>query len=132
MTLARKPTLAFACLVVALWTIPAFSQTADPVGEWALQTTAQGQITPFTLTITREGNILKGKAASEAYGSQVLTDFKYTNGELTYTRTIEVGGQPIVMNFKGKIDGDKMTGAYNLQGVDLPVTGSRKKSSDTK
>jgi hypothetical protein len=132
MTHARKLALAVACLVVVLSAIPALAQAPDPVGEWALQTNTQGQITPFTLTITREGNVLKGKASSEQYGSQVLTDLKYANGELTYTRAIEVAGQPIVMTFKGKIEGDKMTGAYNVQGVDLPVTGTRKKPSDSK
>ena len=98
----------------------------NPVGEWNLKTDAQGQITNFTLTITKEGEKFKGKVASEQYGAQELADLKYENGTLTYTRNLEIGGQGIAMAFKGKIEGDKLTGAYDLMGVELPVTGSRK------
>ena len=106
--------------------LSAQAPTQNPVGEWNLKTEAQGQVTNFTLTITREGEALKGKVASEQYGAQELTDLKYDNGPLTYTRNLEIGGQGIAMAFKGKIEGDKLTGAYDLMGVELPVTGSRK------
>jgi hypothetical protein len=45
---------------------------------------------------------------------------------LTYTRKLDIGGQAAEMLFKGKIEGDKMTGAYSIQGLEIPVTGSRK------
>lgn len=102
------------------------AQAQDPVGEWSMQADAQGQVTPFTLTITREGNVLKGKIASEQYGPQDLVDLKFENGVLTYTRKLDVGGQAVEMPFKGKIEGDKLTGAYSIQGLELPVTGTRK------
>ena len=98
----------------------------DPVGQWNLEADAQGQISKFTLTITKEGAVLKGKIASEQYGPQDLTDLKFENDTLTYTRNLDVGGQAISMAFKGKIEGDKMTGTYNVMGLELPVTGSRK------
>jgi len=104
----------------------ALAQAPDPVGTWNLQTDLQGQTTSFTLTITKEGNALKGKVTSEQYGAQELTDLKFENGILMYTRNLDIGGQAIAMEFKGKIEGDKMTGAYSIQGVELPVTGTRK------
>ena len=105
------------------------AQAQEPVGVWNLQADAQGQVSPFTLTITKEGTTLKGKIASEIYGSQDLTDLKFENGTLTYTRKLEIGGQAAEMLFKGKIEGDKMTGAYSIPGVDIPVTGSRKSAA---
>jgi hypothetical protein len=105
------------------------AQAPDPVGEWNLQTDAQGQITKFTLTITKQGEVLKGKVSSEEYGAQDLTDLKVENGTVTYTRTLDIGGQPIAMAFKGKVEGDKLTGAYTVQGFELPVTGTRKSPS---
>ena len=106
----------------------ALAQTKpDPVGQWNLQSDAQGQISKFTLTITKEGAVLKGKIASEQYGPQDLTDLKFENDTLTYTRNLDLGGQAIEMAFKGKIDGDKLTGTYSVMGLELPVTGSRKK-----
>jgi hypothetical protein len=33
------------------------------------------------------------------------------------------------MVFKGKIDGDKITGAYTIEGLEIPVTGSRKSTT---
>lgn len=107
------------------------AQTPNPVGEWSMETDVQGQITKFTLTITKDGEALKGKIASEQYGPQDLTDLKVDNATVTYTRKLDVGGQVIEMLFKGKIEGDKLTGAYSVQGVDLPVTGSRKSRATT-
>src|SRR5262245_14076463 len=114
-------------LSIALtWTVTAFAQAPDPVGEWNMQTDLQGQITKFTLVITKDGDKLKAKIASEEYGAQELTDLKVENGNITYTRKLDIGGQAAEMTFKGKIEGDKITGAYSIQGFDLPVTGSRK------
>jgi hypothetical protein len=99
---------------------------ADPVGVWNLQADAQGQVSAFTLTITKEGTALKGKISSELYGNQDLADLKFEKDTLTYTRKLDIGGQAAEMLFKGKIEGDKMTGAYSIQGLEIPVTGSRK------
>ena len=110
-----------------LFATPAMAQ--NPVGEWNLQSDLQGQVSPFTLTITKEGDVLKGKVTSEQFGDQVLADIKFENGKLTYTRNLEFGGQAIAMMFSGKIEGDKLTGAYTVQGIEIPVTGSRKTAS---
>jgi hypothetical protein len=112
--------------LLLLLTVSAAAQAQDPVGVWNMQADAQGQVSPFVLTITKEGNALKGKIASELYGNQDLTDLKFENGTLTYTRKLEFGGQVAEMVFKGKIEGDKVTGAYVIEGMEIPVTGSRK------
>ena len=112
--------------LVLLLHISAVAQEQNPVGVWSMQADAQGQVSPFTLTITKEGNVLKGKIASELYGGQDLADLKYENGALTYTRKLEFDGQSAVMTFKGKIEGDKVTGSYIFEGTEIPVTGSRK------
>lgn len=101
----------------------------DPVGQWNLEADAQGQVSKFTLTIAKEGAVLKGKIASEQYGPQDLTDLKFENDTLTYTRNLEIGGQAVAMAFKGKIDGDQLTGTYDVMGLELPVKGSRKTAS---
>jgi hypothetical protein len=102
------------------------AQAQNPAGVWSLQSDAQGQVTNFTLTITKEGEVFKGKIVSEQYGNEDLKDLRFENGTLTYTRNLDVGGQTVAMAFKGKIEGDKLTGAYNIQGLEIPVTGSRK------
>jgi hypothetical protein len=116
--------------LLAMGILLAFSAVGyaqDPVGEWNLQSDAQGQISNFTLTITKAGEALKGKIVSEQYGNEDLADLKFENGTLTYTRNLLVGGEVIPLAFKGKIEGDKLTGAYSVQGLEIPVTGSRKK-----
>jgi hypothetical protein len=107
--------------------VPLRAQAPNPVGEWNLQSDAQGQITKFTLTISKDGDTFKGKVASEQYGAQDLKDLKVENGTVTYTRNLEIAGQAVAMSFKGQIEGDKLTVAYTVQGIELPVTGSRKK-----
>ena len=119
----QRAVVAFAVLVMSALAV---AQSANAVGAWDLQSDAQGQITKFTLTITKEGETFKGKAESEAYGAEALTDLKVENNIVTYTRNLSVGGQSIPMTFKGTIVGDKMTGAYSVMGQDLPVTGTRK------
>jgi hypothetical protein len=118
-------------LSFGLFIFSATAQTPSPVGEWNLQSDAQGQITKFTLTVSKEGDALKGKVVSEMYGSQDLKDLKFENGSLTFTRNLEIGGQAVAMAFKGTIEGDKLTGNYSLEGFDIPVTGSRKTTSQT-
>jgi len=105
------------------------AQAQDPVGVWSLRSDAQGQVTNFTLTITKEAEVIKGKIVSEQYGNEDLKDLKFENGTLSYTRNLNIGGQTVAMVFKGKIEGDKLTGAYNIQGLEIPVTGSRKAST---
>ena len=105
----------------------ATAQSPNPVGQWNLQSDAQGQITKFTLTITKEGDTFKGKVASEQYGAQDLKDLKVEQATVTYTRNLEIAGQAVAMAFKGTIEGDKLTGAYTVQGIELPVTGTRAK-----
>jgi hypothetical protein len=123
--LARRA-LSVVSLSFGLFVCAATAQTPNPVGEWNLQSDAQGQITKFTLTVSKEGDALRGKVVSETYGSQDLKDLKFENGSLTFTRNLEIGGQSVAMAFKGKIEGDKLTGNYSLEGFDIPVTGSRK------
>jgi hypothetical protein len=118
--------LATILFVVVTFNFPAIAQAPNPVGEWSLQSDAQGQVTNFTLTITREGQALKGKITSETYGPQDLKDLKVENGTVTYTRNLDLGGQTVAMAFKGKIEGDKLTGAYTLMEFEIPVTGTRK------
>jgi hypothetical protein len=120
------PRFATIVLVVAVFSFAIMAQAPDPVGEWNLQSDAQGQITKFTLTITKAGETFKGKIASEVYGAQDLTDLKVENGTVTYTRKLELGGQAVDMLFKGKIEGDKLTGAYTVMEFEIPVTGTRK------
>jgi len=116
----------FAVGIALTLTLAVLAQAPNPAGEWNLQTDAQGQITKFVLTITKQGEALKGKVVSEAYGTQDLTDLKVENGTVTFTRNLDIGGQAVTMDFKGKIEGDKLTGAYNIMGIELPVTGTRK------
>ena len=118
-------------LVAAVFSFVLMAQAPNPVGEWNMQTDVQGQITKFTMTVAKEGEAFKAKIASEQYGPQDLSDFKFENATITFTRNLDVGGQVIEMLFKGKIEGDKIAGAYSVQGVDLPVTGTRKTAATT-
>ena len=122
-------TIAVVVPVALILTLAALAQAPNPMGEWNLQSDAQGQITKFTLIITKEGEVLKGKVASEQYGAQDLKDLKVENGTVTFTRNLDLGGQTIAMVFKGKIEGDKMTGSYTVQEFEIPVTGARKTPS---
>ena len=117
---------------VFILALGAMAQAVNPVGEWNLQSDAQGQITKFTLTITKVGEALKGKVVSETYGTQDLTDLKVENGTVTFTRNLDIGGQTIEMAFKGKIEGDKLTGAYTIMEFEIPVTGTRKTPTPAK
>jgi hypothetical protein len=117
--------------VAIILVFAATGRAQDPVGEWNLQSDAQGQITKFVLTVTREAGVLKGKIASETFGDQNLADFKFEAGTITYTRNLDVGGQVVPLLFKGKIEGDKLTGTYTVQGLEIPVTGTRKPPNAT-
>jgi hypothetical protein len=127
-----KRVLALIMPAAIILVFAATGRAQDPVGEWNLQSDAQGQITKFVLTVTREEGVLKAKIASETFGNQNLADFKFEAGTITYTRNLDVGGQVIPLLFKGEIEGDKLTGAYSVQGVEIPVTGTRKPPNPTR
>jgi hypothetical protein len=63
----------------------------NPVGEWNLKTDARGQNHKLHSDDYQGSEAFKGKVASEQYGAQELTDLKYENGTLTYTRNLKSG-----------------------------------------
>src|SRR5688572_17328063 len=76
-----------------LLSFSAVAYAQDPVGEWNLQSDAQGQITNFTLTITKVGEALKGTVVSEQYGKEDLADLKFENGARSEEHTSELQSQ---------------------------------------
>src|SRR5262245_51557898 len=109
----RTLTLFMLTVFVAMTT--AFAQEASVKGKWdASIDTAQGP-TPVTLTFSVEGDKVTGTLGSSR-GDMVVTG-TISGTDITFGGTFEVNGQSIPISFKGKVEGDSMSGQVDFGGM---------------
>ncbi len=110
------------CLSMA---IPqAFAASEDISGDWDLTMDFNGTQMLATLTITgKPDGTLTGK-----WGSSDLSNFKLDGGKLTFTRTMNMGGQDSTMKFAGTLKDGKLTGTLSSDRGESPVAGAKRRS----
>jgi len=100
-------------------------RTPRGVGSWDMKIKVGERERTGILTITadKEGN-LQGMWKSER-GESKLSDVKYQDRKLTYTRVIEREGNRMELNFEGTVGYTSLEGAYKGNGWEAPATGTR-------
>jgi len=96
---------------------------ADPVGTWKLEYDI-GQKREATLVIKKDGDKLAGTMTFQDKQEAKLKDVTLKGNELTFSAERELKDMKLTINYKLKVDGDKMQGKGE---VDL---GSEKKDFD--
>jgi hypothetical protein len=117
---------------VALAAMPAFAQEAakankvDVTGTWELTVESpQGAMT-ITANYKQDGETLTGSHVSEMGESPLKGTVKGV--DITYTLSLDAGGQQITITHKGKVDGDTIKGTADLgQMGSMNWTAKRKK-----
>lgn len=82
----------------------------DPVGTWKCEYDIGGQKRESTLTVKKDGDKLSGKMAWPDKQEATLKDVKVKDGELTFSAAREIMDMKIAIDYKLKIDGDKLKG----------------------
>jgi imidazolonepropionase-like amidohydrolase len=87
--------------------------TAQIGGTWSVTTnTPQGSQTA-TLTITQTGESFAGTMNSEM-GALPVADGQITGRTVSWSITIQMGGQSMTVNFRGDVEGTRMRGTAEL------------------
>lgn len=108
------------------------AQAADPNGTWQWTfERPQGEV-EVKLDLKAEGEKLTGKVYSGERETEI-TDGTFKDDEVTFKTVRERDGNKFTMTYKGKVEGDKITGTVEFQTPDQtrsrPWEASRAKKS---
>jgi hypothetical protein len=121
--------MALLALVIAAGiATPASAQSF--VGTWTATANMGDFKSSETLSVTKTdtGYSITGKAIDAPPGSPNAgpgTDVVLEGDKFTYNRTLNAGGNGIVLTYTGTISGDSFTGTADVGGTKIPYTGVR-------
>lgn len=111
-----------AVLALAVFTAPGAAQdsakvpTAKVAGNWDFSFTSPQGAATWRINFEQAGDTLRGQAATGDFGNVDVSDGWVTGEDISFTLTINFSGQPIALNFTGKVKGDTAQG-----NIDVPV-----------
>jgi hypothetical protein len=111
-------------LVIGFCGLAGAQSEKDPIGTWKCEYKIGDQNRTSTLTITKDGDKLAGTMDWPDQKDAKLKDVKMKGGELTFSAERVVGGNTFNVEYKLKVDGDK------LKGKGAVVTGDEKREFD--
>ena len=104
--------------------VSAADDKGDPVGTWKCEYEIGGQPRTSTLTIKKDGDKLAGTMDWPNQKEAKLKDVKLKDGELTFSAERVLGDNKYNVEYKLKVEGDK------LKGKGAVVTGDEKREFD--
>jgi hypothetical protein len=100
-----------AALVLGLCGLAGAQETkADPVGTWKCGYEIGDQKRESTLLIKKDGDKLTGMMTYQDKQEAKLKDLKFKDGELTFSVERELMGNKFTVEYKLKVEGDKLKG----------------------
>jgi hypothetical protein len=104
---------------------------ADPVGTWKCEYEIGGQKREATLAVKKDGDKLAGTMTYQDRQEAKLKDLKVKDGELTFSVERELMDMKFTVEYKLKIEGDKLKGkaAADIGGEkrEFDIEGKREK-----
>ncbi len=82
-------------------------------GTWALNLTSPQGPMDITMTVNQSGNSFGGTMTS-MLGTSDISEGQITGRTVTWSITLQFGGQSITLNYRGEVDGNRMTGTAEL------------------
>lgn len=115
-------TVILICLMLLVQT--SLMRAADGItGDWEITMEYSGQQSFATLSIAEKADgTLTGK-----WGSSELSNVKFEDGKLTFTRTVRFGDNEFTMNYIGSLEDGKLVGLLSSNRGEFPANGARKK-----
>jgi hypothetical protein len=115
----RKPLLVIAALVLAF--VPAYGQDGqksariDVTGSWeSTVESPQGSLVSKA-TYKQEGETLTGTHVGQM--GELALKGTVKGDQISYTITVDMGGQSMTITYSGKISGDTITGTADFGGM---------------
>jgi len=91
------------CLLLAF---AAAASAADISGNWKATADTPNGTVERTFVFKVDGHKLTGETTSNMFGKSTIDDGKVDGDDVSFTITINVGGNEGKANYKGKVDGD--------------------------
>jgi L-seryl-tRNA(Ser) seleniumtransferase len=82
-------------------------------GTWALNLISPQGPMDITMVVTQNGSGFSGTMTS-MMGTNDISEGQIAGRTATWSMTLQVGGQSITLNYRGEVDGNKMTGTAEL------------------
>jgi hypothetical protein len=103
----------------------------DPVGTWKCEYEIGGQTRTSELTIKKDGDKLVGTMNWPDQKDEKVKDLKLKDDTLTFSAVRKFMGNEITVEYKFKIDGDKLKGTgaaeFGGQKQEFDINGKREK-----
>lgn len=97
----------FTCTILFLL-LAAAAFAADVTGKWVAQVPGRGgQTREVTFNLKADGGTLTG-TVSGRQGDMPIADGKIDGDNISFTQTLEFGGNEVKFIYKGKISGDEI------------------------
>ena len=95
-------------------------------GEWQMNIMRPAREIVEKMYITQNADgTLAGKWEAARGGENAISNLKFADGKLTFTRISKMGGNDFSMTFQGTVTGDTIKGAFSSDFGEREVTASR-------
>ena len=100
--------------LIALFCLTA--SAADVSGTWKGTAETPNGTIERTFVFKVDGNKLTGETTSNTLGKSVIEDGKVDGDEISFTITVNMGGNEAKVSYKGKVSGDTINFKIEVQG----------------
>ncbi len=101
-------------------------------GEWQMNIMIPAREIVDKMTITKnQDGTLSGTWQGTRGGENTISNLKYVDGKLTFTRTSKMGGTEFSLAFDGTVTGDTIKGTFSSDFGERPVTAVRASAGKT-
>ncbi|HJU73732.1 MAG TPA: amidohydrolase family protein [Gemmatimonadaceae bacterium] len=99
---------------------------AQVAGAWNVSTQSPQGTVQGTMTITQSGDSFEGTMTTE-FGTVPIREGTITGRTISWTITVNAGPQPIIVNYEGQVEGERITGRATVgEFGSFPFTGQRR------
>jgi hypothetical protein len=111
----------YSVLALVLLLSAGFVFSADVDGKWA--GTIPGMDIPVSYTFKADGNTLTGTSSGPENAVIPIKDGKINGNNISFTVTIDMGGQEMKMEYKGVVSGDAIKLTLDMMGqpTEIPL-----------
>lgn len=100
--------------LLALGSLAVWAASVD--GKWVAQVPGRdGQAREVTFNFKTDGDTLSGSVTGPR-GEAPISDGKINGGEISFSQTLEFGGNEIVLLYKGTVSGDEIKFTRSREG----------------
>jgi hypothetical protein len=87
----------------------------NPAGTWKWTIKINDQTMDRSLKLKQDGDKLTGTYVGRDNKETPIEDATYKDGDLAFKVTLDRDGQKFVLNYKGKVSGDTITGKVEFE-----------------